>query len=144
MVHCEVLGDDYDSGDPFWKCTAELPVGLLLGTTDVSCEGFLHPDDANILRGSCGLRYTLRGAPNTPYTHADDHSDFLVFCLVILFLILVAAVLVAVIDAVRNSTPSSWWWWGPSVSHHHHYHHSSDRPSTPTRTSTGYGYTTRR
>lgn len=29
------------------------------GRVEVSCEGFNHPDDPYILRGSCGLEYTL-------------------------------------------------------------------------------------
>ena len=29
------------------------------GRIEVSCEGFSHPDDAYILKGSCGLEYSL-------------------------------------------------------------------------------------
>ncbi|MDR3737716.1 MAG: hypothetical protein P4L40_01725 [Terracidiphilus sp.] len=47
-----------------WKCSAELPSNLAFGTTTVSCEGYDGPEDAYILRGSCGLEYTLnRVAP---------------------------------------------------------------------------------
>lgn len=29
------------------------------GSIEVSCEGYNHPTDAYILKGSCGLEYTL-------------------------------------------------------------------------------------
>lgn len=29
------------------------------GRVEVSCEGFSHPDDPYILRGSCGLEFTI-------------------------------------------------------------------------------------
>ena len=63
VVHCTNIGVDYANGDPTWKCTAELENGVRLGTTDVICEGFRDRDDPYILRGSCGLEYTLTGTP---------------------------------------------------------------------------------
>jgi len=63
VVHCTNIGTDYANGDPTWKCTAELENGLRLGTTDVVCEGFRDREDPYILRGSCGLEYTLLGSP---------------------------------------------------------------------------------
>lgn len=62
-VMCEQIGTDYATNDPQWKCTATLLNGLELGKTDVSCEGYRHADDRYILRGSCGLKFTLQGAP---------------------------------------------------------------------------------
>jgi len=44
-----------------WKCVADLPDGLKFGSTEVSCEGFRHPGDAYITRGSCWLAYSLEG-----------------------------------------------------------------------------------
>lgn len=29
------------------------------GATTVTCEGYNHPDDPNVLAGSCGVEYTL-------------------------------------------------------------------------------------
>jgi hypothetical protein len=49
--------------DPIWQCTAELENGVRLGTTDVVCEGYRDRDDPYVLRGSCGLEYTLVGSP---------------------------------------------------------------------------------
>lgn len=63
VVLCSNIGEDYATGDPTWKCTAELENGLRLGTTDVVCEGFRDRDDPWILRGSCGLEYTMQGTP---------------------------------------------------------------------------------
>jgi len=43
------------------------------GKIEVSCEGYDHPDDPYILKGSCGLEYTL---DYTKQGHAkeQDHN----------------------------------------------------------------------
>lgn len=33
--------------------------GYRFGRIEVTCEGYSHPSDAYILKGSCGLEYTL-------------------------------------------------------------------------------------
>jgi hypothetical protein len=76
VVHCSNIGIDYANGDPTWKCTAELENGLRLGTTDVVCEGFRDRDDPWILRGSCGLEYTLVGSPVTQQAQAQGSSAY--------------------------------------------------------------------
>lgn len=42
-----------------WECKADMDNAYRFGRIEVSCEGFNHPDDAYILKGSCGLEYTL-------------------------------------------------------------------------------------
>ena len=76
VVHCTNIGTDYANGDPTWKCTAELENGLRLGTTDVVCEGFRDRDDPYILRGSCGLEYTLLGSPVKGHQQHSGHSSY--------------------------------------------------------------------
>lgn len=61
-VLCENIGEDYNTGDPNWKCTADLPTGVKLGTTDVVCEGYRSKTDKYVLKGSCALDYTLVGS----------------------------------------------------------------------------------
>jgi hypothetical protein len=48
-----------DGYDVQWACSAELDKRVKLGDIDVSCEGYRDPDDPYVLKGSCGLRYTL-------------------------------------------------------------------------------------
>lgn len=60
VMQCTNKGTDA-SGIPQWECKAELPANWRLGTTDVSCEGYLNADDPYILAGSCGVEYTLHG-----------------------------------------------------------------------------------
>ena len=60
VIMCENKG--FDGRDVTWACTATLPTGYHLETTDVSCEGFTHPDDPFILVGSCGVEYVIRGS----------------------------------------------------------------------------------
>jgi len=57
-VQCVNVGSD-GFGNIQWKCEADLDSSVRFGQTTVSCEGFNHPDDPYILKGSCGLEYTL-------------------------------------------------------------------------------------
>ncbi|KAG7282289.1 hypothetical protein CRUP_024257 [Coryphaenoides rupestris] len=41
------------------QCTNKGWDGVDFGRIEVSCEGYSHPGDAYILKGSCGLEYTL-------------------------------------------------------------------------------------
>lgn len=61
VVQCTQVGWD---GDAQWKCTADLEGGLRFGEVEVTCEGYDFPEDPYILRGSCGLEYTLVGEAN--------------------------------------------------------------------------------
>ncbi|CAG2193495.1 Store-operated calcium entry-associated regulatory factor [Mytilus edulis] len=49
-------GDGYDVQ---WECKTDMDNAYRFGKVEVVCEGFDHPDDPYILRGSCGLEYTL-------------------------------------------------------------------------------------
>eukprot|EP01122_Echinamoeba_exundans_P010869 TRINITY_DN4160_c0_g1_i1.p1 TRINITY_DN4160_c0_g1~~TRINITY_DN4160_c0_g1_i1.p1 ORF type:complete len:307 (+),score=41.92 TRINITY_DN4160_c0_g1_i1:107-1027(+) len=57
VVQCVNRGTD--GYDVQWACSAELDSRVKLGDIDVSCEGYRDPDDPYVLKGSCGLRYTL-------------------------------------------------------------------------------------
>lgn len=54
------LSSDYGDDDVSWSCTADVPGYFKLGSTDVFCEGYDHPDDPFVLRGSCGVEYRLQ------------------------------------------------------------------------------------
>jgi hypothetical protein len=58
-MRCKNAGADYDENNIQWTCTASLPEEFKLGSTDVICEGYDSPDDAYILKGSCGVAYRL-------------------------------------------------------------------------------------
>jgi len=46
--------------DFIWECTGYgLTPGYKLASSDVSCEGYDYPDDPYILKGSCGVFYTV-------------------------------------------------------------------------------------
>ena len=53
----------FDGVDVTWKCEAELPKGVHFGKVEVSCEGYGSRDDEKVLKGSCGLEYSLAGEP---------------------------------------------------------------------------------
>lgn len=107
-VQCHNTGSD--GVDVQWRCEAELDSDVAFDNVQVSCEGYYAPEDEYILKGSCGLEYSLKytnaykdkqrsanTSPN-PYVRptttvpVDDDSDgsaafkfFLLCCAAILF-----------------------------------------------------------
>ncbi|SPQ22856.1 b906e79f-4f2c-44af-b454-3f538bb034c3 [Thermothielavioides terrestris] len=61
-LRCTNQGASYTAQDVEWACTAPggLPAAVRLDATKVICEGYESADDAYVLRGSCGVEYTLR------------------------------------------------------------------------------------
>ncbi|CAB4400241.1 unnamed protein product [Rhizophagus irregularis] len=57
VIQCRNIG--LDGINPNWKCEADLPKSLKFGRLKVTCEGYEHPNDQYVLKGSCGLKYTL-------------------------------------------------------------------------------------
>lgn len=54
-----------------WSCTAPLPPTLRLDATDVICEGYASSSDPYVLRGSCGVEYTLQLTEEGRRRHPD-------------------------------------------------------------------------
>jgi hypothetical protein len=87
VVRCKNVGMD-DTNNIVWDCEAELGDHFKFGKTVVSCEGYEHPDDPNILKGSCCLEYMLElttsgkdyinrqkhQTPQTPQTPHTPHT----------------------------------------------------------------------
>ncbi|KAK9431281.1 hypothetical protein V1505DRAFT_368612 [Lipomyces doorenjongii] len=60
VMQCRNMGSgEGGSEDVQWKCSADIPGYFRLGKTDVVCEGYSSSDDPYILRGSCGVEYTI-------------------------------------------------------------------------------------
>lgn len=59
VMRCLNQGSDYDDENIQWSCTANLPLDFKLGSTEVVCEGYESSSDAYVLKGSCGVEYTL-------------------------------------------------------------------------------------
>jgi hypothetical protein len=59
VIRCTNQGSSYGDEDIEWSCTASLPRELKLGSTDVICEGYSSAEDPYVLKGSCGVEYTL-------------------------------------------------------------------------------------
>ncbi|XP_030580441.1 store-operated calcium entry-associated regulatory factor [Archocentrus centrarchus] len=57
VVQCVNKG--WDGVDVQWECKTDMDNTYRFGHIAVSCEGYSHPADAYILKGSCGLEYTL-------------------------------------------------------------------------------------
>ncbi|KAK4456587.1 hypothetical protein QBC42DRAFT_280952 [Cladorrhinum samala] len=58
-MRCVNSGSSYTSQDIQWTCTTTLPSTLKLDNTNVICEGYDSPDDVYVLKGSCGVEYSL-------------------------------------------------------------------------------------
>ena len=56
-VQCYNRG--FDGVDVQWECKADMDNLYRFGSVEVICEGYDYPDDPFILKGSCGLEYTL-------------------------------------------------------------------------------------
>lgn len=59
VMRCTNQGASYGDEDIEWSCSASLPAELKLGSTDVICEGYASSNDPYVLKGSCGVEYTL-------------------------------------------------------------------------------------
>lgn len=72
---CDTYGPDIimckSAGDGAWRCEADLHPSVRLGSVEVSCEGWDHPDDEYVLRGSCLLEYNILPA------YVDGNSSYL-------------------------------------------------------------------
>ncbi|XP_059902749.1 store-operated calcium entry-associated regulatory factor [Gadus macrocephalus] len=77
-VQCKNKG--WDGVDVQWECKTDMDNSYQFGHIEVSCEGYSHPDDAYILKGSCGLEYTLelteegRARQRSGSTHGSKQS----------------------------------------------------------------------
>ncbi|CAG5945626.1 unnamed protein product [Menidia menidia] len=56
-VQC--LNRGWDGVDVQWECKTDMDNRYRFGRIEVSCEGYSHPADDYVLKGSCGLEYTL-------------------------------------------------------------------------------------
>lgn len=57
VVQCYNRGTD--GYDVQWECKTDMDNAFRFGRVDVLCEGYDYPDDPYVLKGSCGMEYTL-------------------------------------------------------------------------------------
>ncbi|KAL1234058.1 Store-operated calcium entry-associated regulatory factor [Trichinella spiralis] len=62
VVQCYNRGTD--GSDVHWECKTNMDPRFQFGTIEVICEGYNYPDDEFILKGSCGLEYSIDWAYN--------------------------------------------------------------------------------
>eukprot|EP00013_Stygamoeba_regulata_P014522 CAMPEP_0177687414 /NCGR_PEP_ID=MMETSP0447-20121125/34120_1 /TAXON_ID=0 /ORGANISM="Stygamoeba regulata, Strain BSH-02190019" /LENGTH=294 /DNA_ID=CAMNT_0019197663 /DNA_START=65 /DNA_END=946 /DNA_ORIENTATION=- len=72
-VMCQNVGDD--GFDVTWKCQADMESKYRFGKVTVTCEGYDHPDDPFILRGSCGLEYELHSSDQGYHSYTKGYTD---------------------------------------------------------------------
>ncbi|XP_016312553.1 store-operated calcium entry-associated regulatory factor-like isoform X2 [Sinocyclocheilus anshuiensis] len=74
VVQCYNRGSD--GIDTQWECKADMDNVYRFGRVEVSCEGYNSPNDAYVLRGSCGLEYTLELTAEGKQQHTHGTSGF--------------------------------------------------------------------
>lgn len=72
VVQCYNRGSD--GYDVQWECKTDMDSQYKFGEITVSCEGYDYPDDPYILKGSCGLEYTIDMVSSGSYYHNNYHS----------------------------------------------------------------------
>ncbi|CAG11163.1 unnamed protein product [Tetraodon nigroviridis] len=77
VVQCQNRG--WDGVDVQWECKTDMDNAYRFGFIEVSCEGYDHPSDAYILKGSCGLEYNLELTEEGRRKHAGSHRGFNAF-----------------------------------------------------------------
>ncbi|XP_053556730.1 store-operated calcium entry-associated regulatory factor [Bombina bombina] len=73
VVQCYNRG--WDGIDVQWECKLDMENSYRFGKVEVSCEGFDYPEDPYILRGSCGLEYTLELTDQGRKRSQDGNSN---------------------------------------------------------------------
>jgi hypothetical protein len=69
-IQCENMATNY------WECSSVLPKDLKLGVTNIVCEGISNPDDSLVLKGNCGIEYTLDYTNPFKYCHQPNFSNY--------------------------------------------------------------------
>uniref|UniRef100_A0A6B2LDR9 Store-operated calcium entry-associated regulatory factor n=1 Tax=Arcella intermedia TaxID=1963864 RepID=A0A6B2LDR9_9EUKA len=94
VVQCTNVGTD--GYDVQWECKADLSTKVKFGEVTVSCEGYDHPEDPYILRGSCGLEYALEyvsgasgGSSSTYYEYSPSGGSGIGSLVLFLFLVFI-------------------------------------------------------
>jgi len=76
-VICKNMGSD--GVDATWECTSDMPRQWRFGTVNVQCEGYNFPDDPYILKGSCGLEYSIEpsgeSSPSSSYSSYSSYNS---------------------------------------------------------------------
>ncbi|CAE6434866.1 unnamed protein product [Rhizoctonia solani] len=98
------------ASDSDWKCEADLPSSLRFGKLHVSCEGWDRPGDAYVLKGSCGLTYSLVRTPSGNYNGPSSGTDYTTYVLYIAAVLLALYILITWLrPRLFNSTYGRSW-----------------------------------
>lgn len=132
-VQCKNVGSD--GVDAQWECKCEFPSDIRFGRISVSCEGYDYPNDPFILKGSCGLEYTIEktgSSYSSHLKHGYDSSGGMgsgVF-----FIILLVGIAVFMCCLTRSSDPRD-------PNHRGNYHpHDGGSPPPPPSNPPPYGW----
>ncbi|KAF8602846.1 DUF1183-domain-containing protein [Ceratobasidium sp. AG-I] len=101
-----------------WKCEADLPSSLRFGRLQVSCEGWDGPGDTYVLKGSCGLTYSLVRVSQPSQTSSDHDSSFYTYLYIPILLFIIYLLITRLFPSFINpsrttrQTPGGPGWGG--------------------------------
>ncbi|XP_060571517.1 store-operated calcium entry-associated regulatory factor-like [Ruditapes philippinarum] len=58
-LRVQCINQGSDGSDVQWECKTDMDNSYRFGKVEVTCEGYDYPNDPYILKGSCGLEYTI-------------------------------------------------------------------------------------
>lgn len=74
VVQCYNRGSD--GYDVQWECKSDMDNAYRFGQIEVTCEGYNYADDDHVLRGSCGLEYTLEYTKEGMQSKGAHHNSY--------------------------------------------------------------------
>lgn len=143
VMRCTNQGSSYGDEDVEWSCTASLPPELKLGRTEVICEGYAKSTDPYVLKGSCGVEYTMaltrEGEKKYPdivnptrrfFSDGKGGTDWSAWAFAVIFVAVLAWIAYSAWFAADNNNPNNrrprtrrngggggggggWGGWGP-------------------------------
>ena len=124
-IYCSNAG--HDGEDVVWECKSD-PAGAVLRDLNVQCEGYDYPDDPYILKGSCGIEFSMASPKSSPKYSSEDPDNPIGALFVLI-------ILVAIVSCITGDGG------GDSYSHRSSYSSPGYRSSSSnfwTGAATGY------
>ena len=100
VVQCYNKGSDGFSIQ--WECKTEMNEDYRFGKINVNCEGYSSTTDTNVLKGSCGLEYSL------DFTSGYDITVWIIVGVVVVIVVFVVIIAICSAAGSNGSTSSGY------------------------------------
>ncbi|KAF2428910.1 hypothetical protein EJ08DRAFT_315503 [Tothia fuscella] len=100
---CTNEGSGYGPEKIHWECSSSHSSRFKLTTTAVICEGFLGPDDVNVVEGSCSVEYGIARIEPEGARVVKREATGLEFICVYIVLVLICFAIIWAVDRTNFS-----------------------------------------